>query len=321
MKDLEKIIEARGREFLLRVESSHDAGDYRKYEEVRNEVWGYPDDHFSATRNMMCENFLHEGSSLFIGAFARDQGGAFLPDLSHLAGFCYGYIGIRDKGLGFRDCGNLRFYSQFAAVREGYRSYGLGIRLKEFQREILLEIFGVGETICTYDPLTAVNASRNVHHFGMEVLEYRVATYGEYGGLLNRIDVPTDRFLMSWDLGKEIPGESAFRFSSPGGAEHVIRAESRTVDGKSGPLRLEVVLDSEPDPRGEFLLVRIPLDFYRMLQETDVEDVAVRRIPMDWRSHTRRALTTLLALGYRVIDFLGREGDPPSSFYLLKRSG
>ena len=114
--------------------------------------------------------------------------------------------GVRDKEAGFRDRSNLRFYSQYAGVRKAYQSYGLGILIKEFQREMVLGILGVSTVICTYDPLTGVNAHRNVRHFGMDVLEYRVATYGEYGGLLNRLDVPTDRFLMSWDLERKAEG-------------------------------------------------------------------------------------------------------------------
>jgi predicted GNAT superfamily acetyltransferase len=318
MRGLEKSVESGGRRFLLRVETSREARDYQKYEDVRNEVWGYPDDHFSATRNMMCENFLHEGSSLFIGAFALGREGP--PDLggTSMAGFCYGYVGIRDKDVGFRDRRNLRFYSQFTAVRKEFQNLGLGILLKEFQREKLLGLFGIGETICTYDPLTGVNASRNVHHFGMEVLEYRVATYGEYGGLLNRSDIPTDRFLMSWDLEKAPrPGPARI----PPGLKHAVFAETVPVEGKTGVLDLEVVRGTDPDLDGNPVLVRVPSDFYRMLQETDVAESAVRSIPVEWRLQTRRVFQRLFARGYRVTDFGREPGDPGRSCYVLTLKG
>jgi predicted GNAT superfamily acetyltransferase len=319
MNGLEKNVEAGGRKFLLRVESSHDAGDYRKYEDVRNEVWGFPEDHFSATRNMMCENFLHEGGSLYVGAFAEDERGDYPLDGDHLAAFCYGYVGIRNKHEGFRSSGNLRFYSQFAAVRERYRGSGLGILIKEFQREKVLGLLGIGETICTFDPLTGVNAYRNVHHFGMEVLEYRVATYGEYGGLLNRTDVPTDRFLMSWDLRKEAGQDPGNPVSAWADSPHVVPAGIREVAGKSGRSDLEVVGEETMVPDSDLVIVRIPRDFYQMLRETDVEDPEVRRIPLDWRLRTRQAFSDLLPKGYRVSDFRRGGGELPWSGYLLKR--
>jgi len=319
MSDLETTVVCQGRKFLLRVETSHDAGDYQKYEDLRNEIWGFPDDHLAGTRNMMCENFLAEGSSLFIGAFAEDSGGGFVTDGVHLAGFCYGFVGTVDKELGFRDLSNLRFYSQFTGVRREYQALGLGIEIKEFQRAIILNRFGIGNVICTYDPLTGVNAHRNVHHFGMEVLEYRVATYGEYGGLLNRSDIPSDRFLMSWDLKIPRRREKTSSSDSSGKTGKVLRVENRLVRGRTSNVELEVVGTAALDSGQAELLLQIPLDFYRMLQETDVEDPEIRRIPVDWRLNTRKAFQTLFAGGYRVSDFLNKKGTPPANYYLLRK--
>ena len=58
-----------GRTFRLRVETSPDAADYAKYDRLRDEVWGFPEDHMAGTRNLMCENFLHDGSALFLAAY------------------------------------------------------------------------------------------------------------------------------------------------------------------------------------------------------------------------------------------------------------
>lgn len=320
MKPLDKTVTVRDRRFLLRVETSHDSRDYAKYEALREEIWGFPDDHMSSTRNMMCENVFHEGGSLFIGAFAEaGEPGRFETDGAHLVGFCYGFVGVLDKTIGFREVSNLRFYAQYAGVRTAYQSYGLGLLLKEYQREMVLDLLGVSTIICTYDPLTGVNANRNIHHFGMDVLEYRVATYGEYGGLLNRTDVPTDRFLMSWDLLRTGP-RPAYDLRQALAAPPAIRASSRRVAGKSGPIELEVVEGTDPEAAGEALLVRIPLDVYRMLQETDVADAAVRRIPVDWRLATREVFLRLFARGYRVVDFLKAGPESPANHYVLLRT-
>jgi len=315
--DLQRTVVSKGRKFLLRVETSHEARDYQKYEDIRNEIWGFPDDHLAGTRNMMCENFLAEGGSLFIGAFAETSGGGFAVDGERLAGFCYGFVGVVDKDIGFREPSNLRFYSQFAGVRRGYQTYDLGILIKEFQRDVIFGRFGIGVMICTYDPLTGVNAHRNLHHFGMEVLEYRVATYGEYGGLLNRFDVASDRLLMSWDMTKAPRGNSLPSGPSLGEAGQVFRVDKRWIKGRSSDLELEVVRSADLDSDRAILLVRIPLDFYLMLRETDVEAADVRRIPIEWRLHTRQAFQKLIARGYRVGDFLNKEGNPPANFYVL----
>jgi len=320
MIPLERTVAARDRQFLLRIETSHESGDYRKYEELRNEIWDYPGDHMAATRNMMCENVFHEGASLFIGAFKERPDGGFPPDGRHLVGFCYGFVGVRDKSVGFRDPGNLRFYSQYAGVRSDFQGYGLGILLKEFQRDVVLGLLGVSAIICTYDPLTGVNAYRNVHHFGMDVLEYRVATYGEYGGLLNRPDVPTDRFLMSWELRREV-GRPGYDLEGALAAPRPIRTRLRRVAGKSGGLDLEVVEETAAAVAGDTLLVPVPLDLYRMLRETDVADVEVKRIPVDWRMATREVFTALLARGYRVVDFRKADRRVPGNFYVLAREG
>jgi predicted GNAT superfamily acetyltransferase len=319
MRPLERTVVVKDKRFLLRVETSHESGDYLKYEDLREEIWGFPDDHMSSARNMMCENVFHEGASLFIGAFSEAEAGGFELDGKHLAGFCYGFVGIRDKEIGFRDPSNLRFYAQYAGVRKAYQSFGLGILLKEHQREMVLGLLGVPAIICTYDPLTGVNANRNVHRFGMDVLEYRVATYGEYGGLLNRSDVPTDRFLMCWDL-ERTDGRPAYDLAAALAEPKPIRASTRRVAGKSGHLELEVVEGTDAKAAGGTLLVRIPLDFYRMLQETDVADPEVKRIPVDWRLATRAVFQGLFAGGYRVVDFRKADADVPGNFYVLSRA-
>jgi predicted GNAT superfamily acetyltransferase len=307
MRSLEKTIAVRDRRFLLKVETSPAAADYAKYEALREEIWGFPEDHLASPLNMMSENVFHEGGSLFIGAFAED---------GPLAGFCYGYVGLRDPAAGYLEVSNLRFYAQYAGVCQAYRGLGLMVRLKEFQREIVRELLGVPTIICTCDPLTGVNADRNIHRFGMDVLDYRVDTYGEYGGLLNRPDVPTDRFLLSWDLDRPDIRPDLDE-AAVLGAPETIRAGLRTAAGTSGPLEVvEAVLSEAQD---DVLLVRVPLDLYRMLRETDVADPAVRRIPVDWRLATRQVFTALLARGYRVVDFLKDRPRRPGHHYVLKR--
>jgi len=322
MKGLEKVVAAKGRRFLLKVETSEDARDYAKYEALREEIWAFPEDHLPGTRNLMCENFLHDGSALFIGVYSEQPDGRLSADPESFVAFSYGFVGLKDKTIGFRRPDNLQFYSQYTGVKEAFRRYGLGVLIKEFQREKVLDLFGITTITCTYDPLTGVNAWRNIHYFQMEVVEYRVSTYGEYGGLLNRLDVPSDRFYMRWDLTKKTgPREGAMK-SSPDEAASLVRVEEKTVEGRTGPIRLELAssLDLTPLKEApECLFVRIPRDFYAMLQETDVEAEPVRRIPLDWRLRTREAFQALFERGYRVVDFSRTTDMPPKNYYFLRK--
>lgn len=316
MNNFTKIVFSGGKKFLLRVETSPKTADYLKYEVIRNSIWELPEDHMSGTRNMMCQNYFHEGSCLYLGAFSGDEKGGYHLDHDHLAAFCYGFVGVEDKSVGFRELSNLRFYSQFTGVREEFQSYGLSRIIKEFQREIILTVFGIRRIICTYDPLTAINAYRNISRFGMDVLEYRVAAYGTCGGRLSRTDIPRDRFLMSWDLERPFVPASGDTLALP----QVITVKTLCVKGKTGLIDLEVAMAVDLSLESSRQLIRIPSDFYGMLYETDTADPEVRRIPLEWRLRTREAFTTLFARGYKVRNFFRWDGPGGGSYYLLEKT-
>jgi predicted GNAT superfamily acetyltransferase len=270
---------------------------------------------------MMCENFFYDGSSMFVAVFSEMEGGGFRErDLEHLVGFAYGFVGLKDKLLGFRDIDNIQFYSQYTGVRPGYERFGLGIPIKAFQKEKLLELMGVRTITCTYDPLTGVNAYRNVHTFGMKVVKYTVDIYGAFGGRLNRVDVPSDRLTMEWDLTKEVDRPAYDLDALLAAGSVVTRVEHETVAGKSGAVELELLRDVDLGIDSDFLLAEIPFDFYRMLEETDVEDENVRAVPLTWRMKTRDVFLRLLERGHEVIDFRSVELDGRRrDFYVFHR--
>jgi predicted GNAT superfamily acetyltransferase len=320
MDKLDKVVRAKGRSFLIRVETSADSRDYEKYERLRNDIWDFPEDNLPGSRNLMCENFLHDGGALILSVYDRGKEGELGPDAGPFIAFSYGFVGVKDKEVAFKKAGNLRFYSQYTGIRDEFRGFGLGVAIKEFQREKVRDLFGISTVTCTYDPLTGVNAWRNVHHFGMDVEEYRVSTYGEYGGRLNRLDVPSDRFFMSWDLTRPAersvsPWASAFHERL-----NIVRCHDETVAGRTGPARLEVVTSVDFERDEEILYARIPRDFYLMLRETDVDRQDIRDIPIRWRLETRRLFQTLFAKGYAVADFFSVPGPSPGNFYVLRRT-
>lgn len=313
----QRIFESKGLKFLLKVEDSDHPEDYLKYENLREEIWAFPDDHLAGTRNLLCENFLHEGSSLFIAAYKEEPKLGWVEDEEHLVGFAYGFVGLKDKNLAFREPSNLWFYAQFLGVKDEWQGYGLGIAIKEFQRDIVRDWFGLDFIVCTYDPLTAVNAYRNVHYFGMRVLEYRIAPYGEYGGRLNRLDVPSDRFFMGWDIVKARPKiDLKDDLITP---ERILnKVEMAEIEGKEGPVSLEIVKDINLSPSISPVLVRIPMDFYGMLHATEVSSPEIRGIPIDWRLKTRELFLALFRQDYQLVDFIvDREGREPGAYYLF----
>jgi len=320
VKGLKKICQIKGKKFLFKVETSPHPRDYLKFEELRNKIWNEPRDNLPGGRNMKCENFFQEGSSLFIGVYAEDEEGGFKENNEQLIGFSYGFVGLKNKEIAFRSLDNLLFYSQYVGVRQDFQHFGLGVLIKEFQREKLMEIFGIYTVTCTYDPLSGINAYRNVHHFGMDIIEYREGSCGEFGGLLNRLDIPCDRFFVSWDLKKEIQRPEYDLEHLIDSGYIAISAGTEVVKGRSGALKLEVVKDLNLDLDQEFLLVEIPVDFYRVLRETDVKDSRVRSIPLEWRMKTRQVFKTLFERKYKIIDFrLVKKDKNKRDFYILKK--
>ena len=313
------IHESKGRRFLFAVETSDKLADYTKYEELRYKIWEDPDDNFSAARNMAGENIFNDGSSLYIGIFIEDKNGGFPRNIEHLVGFSYGYVGIRDLNIGYRNPANLEFYSQYASVSLDFQKYGLGFFLKQFQRQKVMEIFGINTITCTFDPLTGVNAYRNFHIFGMELIAYKEAFYEGFAGKLNRVDVPSDRFFVSWDLKKKIKKPEYDLELLLEEDRLIVYSESREVRGKTGQVCLPVAkkrgcsLDS-------FMLIEIPYDFYAILQDTDVLDNEVRNIPVDWRKKTKEAFCSILKDGYKIIDFRYKKiKERMRDFYVLSK--
>jgi predicted GNAT superfamily acetyltransferase len=237
-----------------------------------------------------------------------------------MVGFSYGFVGIKDKEAGLKDLINISFYSQYTGVLEKYQNSGLGLLIKEFQKKILVEVFGVFTVTCTFDPLTGINAYRNIHYFQMDVVEYLENCYSDFTGKLNRFDVPLDRFFVSWDLKKE-PREPQYEINELfDSGKTVIHTEVLEVSGKTGPIEVDVVTGIDLSLDNTHLLVEIPFDFYTMLQETDVSEHRVREIPVTWRYKTREVFRYYFQREYSIIDFRyipveGRKRD----FYVLSR--
>jgi len=279
----------------LKVEDSDNHRDYRHYEDLRMEIWDDREDHLASSRNLLCE--VKTGSSVIIGAFKEEN----------LIGFAYGWFGIKDRN-------NAEFYAQYNAVKEEYRGLKIGIELKKFQREVVLDR-GVDKITCTYDPLTGQNAYRNIALFGMEVKEYEVDVYKGFKGKLNRKAVPSDRFFAIWHLTKENK-KPDYNFDKLLETENIINPviiKPYKCYRANMFCEFERIVSIGFELENRFLLVRIPENYYLILRENV-------HLALKWRLHTRDIFRNYFSQNYRVIDFQSKKRDNhKENYYILYR--
>lgn len=203
--------------------------------------------------------------------------GAFDED-NRLVGFVFGLTGIRDR--------ELVHWSDMLAVREELRSQGIGERLKQYQRDKVMAL-GVNAMLWTFDPLQAGNAHFNINRLGALPVEYVPDMYGSNTGSALHGALPTDRFIVRWEL-------------------------DAPLARKDTPLYENIPLASaDAIPDVGRVSVQIPEDFGAVRAASD--DDALR-----WRLQIREVVTALLARGFRVTAF-HRPAAGSAPFYVFER--
>jgi predicted GNAT superfamily acetyltransferase len=237
---------------IRRVETLEEYGECLA---IQEEIWG------AGFRELVPPTILLVAQKLggvCAGAFAAD---------GRMLGFVFGMTGVRD--------GKLAHWSDMLAVRLEARGAHLGAHLKRHQRE-LVRAMGVETMYWTFDPLVARNAHLNINWLGARVVEYVPDMYGSHTGSPLHGSLPTDRFVMSWDLTRDVA--SGPEASRPG----VLVNASRNHGAAAGGF-----------PDAPVIHVAVPRD-------ADAESAESRSI---WRAGTRAALTHYLARGYDVVGF------------------
>ena len=135
--------------------------------------------------------------------------GAFAED-GTLLGFVFGITGVEN--------GRLIHWSDMLAVAPAARGTGLGLALKQHQRELLLGR-GVEIVYWTFDPLEARNAHINFERLGVVAREYLRDVYGETGSHLHA-GIGTDRLVAEWHIASPapvapVPDEDTVRIEVP----------------------------------------------------------------------------------------------------------
>src|SRR5215475_2064520 len=147
---------------------------------LQKEVWNFDDVDLVPLRMFVVSQKI---GGQIIGAF----------DGSELVGFAFSIPGTRS--------GHAYLHSHMLAVRETWRNFGLGRRLKLAQRDDALQ-HGFELLEWTFDPLEIKNAHLNVVRLGAIARRYSVNHYGDSSSPLQG-GLPTDRLVAEWWLRSE----------------------------------------------------------------------------------------------------------------------
>jgi predicted GNAT superfamily acetyltransferase len=215
-------------------------------------------------------------------------GGAYRDDV--MVGACVAFFG---------SAGREELHSHLAVVAPAARSSGIGWALKVSQRAWAIE-HGVARIQWTYDPLEARNAYVNLTKLAARPVEYLDNFYGDHGDGPEWV-FPTDRLLVSWDLGGEQAVEAA-------------RGNRVAIEPTSSALPAATLLARGPSgaPRegsdhGEpVVLIAAPGDAMR-IRASDPP------LALEWRLLLRHHLGQALRSGSEMTGFT-RDG-----FYVLRR--
>ncbi len=247
--------------------------EFEQAETLQARVWGAAD--IVESKSLLRP--IQDEGGLVGGAFAAGAG---------LVGFIFGFP-TRDPKVQ---------HSHRLGVLPAWRSFGLGERLKWFQRAWCLER-GIERVHWTVDPLRAVNAGLNIRRLGATAAVYLANYYGEMAGI--NAGTPSDRILIDWRLSD--PRVMARLDGPPSdlGFPH-----ARPANHPDGP-------GSSPEPGSLSAgpaLVHLPEDFPALLD---------RDLPLAlaWRLHLRRLLLHYFGLGYRITNFTRL----PFPAYLLEK--
>lgn len=276
---------------MYRVLSSD--ADFEQCLELQRATWG------NDFRELVPPTILR--IALKVGGIAE---GAFAPG-ERLVGFVFGLSGLRRS--------RIAHWSHMLAVYEEARGLGVGLRLKERQRDLLLRL-GCEVVYWTYDPLVARNANLNLCRLGALPEEYARDMYGSDTGSSLHSGLGTDRFVVAWEIASpRVAAALEGRGVPPQPLPEASSALAVTHFGTGGLLE-------EPHSEGELAAAREY--FVEIPDDIELVKAAAFEEARRWRAATRYALETGFALGFRVAGLSrGAVGDAGAtrSFYRLIR--
>ena len=171
---------------------------------LQREAFGLPDLELSPRRHLIVSR---QAGGWTLGFFVADR----------LVGFVHHLAAVRGDNEIFG-------YSHMMAVAKDYQNKGVGLRLKWAQRERAMK---EGRKLIkwTWDPMMARNAHFNLNRLGATVETYAEDFYGvDYNAdaaLTEKVGLPSDRLMATWNLSSERVSALASGNASPIAAEPV----------------------------------------------------------------------------------------------------
>lgn len=255
---------------------------------VEKEVWGSADDDLTSPTFAIASR---EAGHLWLGAFDGEK----------LAGYAFAFHAMEG--------GKVSLHSHMLAVREQYREYDLGTKLKLAQRERALAQH-IHEITWTFDPLLSKNAHLNFAKLGVVSNTYKVDFYGlDSSSILHQNG--TDRLWVRWPIAsRRVEGRLRGKNN---------RAEMLEALSILHPL---VTFNGEGKPLGSDLATalarqRIAIEIPSNINEIEKADPALAG---KWRESTREAFTQALNAGFFVAEFCRNvRGQQGPGVYLLEK--
>jgi predicted GNAT superfamily acetyltransferase len=255
--------------------------DVRKLE---GEIWG---DGVSIPTHQTLTAVKNGG--LVLGAYDGRQ----------LVGFQYSFPGFNGKLV--------YLCSHMLGIDVGYRSKGIGEKLKYRQREEARKL-GYSLITWTYDPLESINGYLNIAKLGGISSTYIANCYGEMDDLLNS-GIPSDRFLVEWSIQQEKENDQIQEMDLK-----IVTEESLiqwTIDKDGLPLPSKTL--SLPEKLREIAYVAIPKDFQK-IRETN------SKLAIEWRLKTRTIFSDLFEQGWQVSGFIKNiSKEIPVQYYVFSK--
>lgn len=193
----------------------------------------------------------------------------------------------------------LKMCSHMVGVLLGWQGRGLGVQLKQAQRQAILEQGMTDWVTWTYDPLFRVNGVLNIHRLGAVCNTYRRNWYGIMKDGINA-GLPSDRCQVDW----WIASERVHRRLATGSRGHnieqsttstVLPGKLHVVPTRPGGSRFRAPVDAELPLDGRPLALPIP---------DDIADIRRTDPPlgMAWRMAMRAYLEQAFQAGYVMTD-------------------
>ncbi len=176
----------------IQLRSCHTFEEFDACVQLQIDTWGYADGDVIPRRVFTVARRI---GGQVIGAFDLSLTTEDAPPALSMVGFAMALPGIQTR----QDTPPAPYlHSHMLAVRSNWRNYGIGRRLKLYQRIEAIHR-GIELMEWTFDPLEIKNSFLNIHRLGAIIRSYTPDFYGVSSSRLQG-GLPTDRLHAEWHL-------------------------------------------------------------------------------------------------------------------------